>query len=269
MASDCSVKDITTLRREIRALLISSKHGCTPKQLEEDYLKLMGERVPYHYLGYSSLMSLIYSMPDVVSVCRSRNQIVLYGRADASTKKIKDMVSKQKGKRDHGGSFVPRASMVTKTFKPTATQPEVPPAFRKYLSQLMESHPNGIAIKFFNEAFAKRFHHYICYQNWGFDSLESMIESVPDILRVQNDTTRNIKMVKRVRRETSDTSQQSSPRKSSNINWLSLGVNRESSRQQSPTGPEPPKQLGQRPIEGGAKRSSSKECELEIVKHYV
>lgn len=250
MASDCKVpvKDSTTLRREIRALLISEKHGCTPKQLENYYLEFMGESVPYHYLGYSSFMSLIYSMPDVVSVNRSRNNIVLYGIADDKTRRIKDMVSRQKSKRDHGGSFTPRASMVTKNFAPSPKKPEVPPAFRTRLKELMLSHPNGIAVKFFKEAFAKRFNYNFMFQNWGFDSLESMIESVPDILRIHNDTTRNIKMVKRVYSEQEQeqlAGVQSQPKKN-NINWLSLEKNRH-----KPV--EGGAKQGQRPVEGGAK----------------
>ena len=99
MASDCKVKDLTTLKREIRALLISSKHGCTPKQLQADYLQLMGESIPYHYQGYTNFMAFINSIPDVVSVCRSKSNVVLYGVADKKTQKIKDLVSKQKDKK--------------------------------------------------------------------------------------------------------------------------------------------------------------------------
>jgi len=49
----------------------------------------------------------------------------------------------------------------------------VPFLFQTRLKELMLSHPNGIALKFFNEAFAKRYHHYIAFRNWGFDSIES------------------------------------------------------------------------------------------------
>ena len=199
MASDCKVKNLEALKREIRALLISSKHGCTPQQLQDDYLQVMGESIPYHYLGFTNFLTFIYSIPDVVSVCRSRNNIVLYGVADKKTQKIKDLVSKQRDKKGAGcTSTAPRMNMVTSTHKPTPKEPAVPTEFKLRLKELMLSHPNGIPLKFFNEAFAKRFCHYIAHRNYGFDSIESMIHAVPDVLEIHKDTTRNIEMVKRV-----------------------------------------------------------------------
>lgn len=201
MASDSKVKNLPALKREIRALLISSKHGCTPKRLEDDYLKVMGDSIPYHFLGHTNFMSFIYSIPDVVSVCRSRNNVVLYGVADEATKKIQSLVSRQRSTKARHSSFTsapPRMNQVTKITSPTPREPAVPLMFRTYLKELMLSHPNGIALNLFNEAFAKRYHHYIAFRNWGFETLESMVRAVPDILWIHDDTTRNIKMVKRV-----------------------------------------------------------------------
>ena len=198
MASDCKVKDLPTLKREIRALLISSKHGCTPRQLQNDYLQMLGESIPYHFLGFSNFMDFIQSMPDVVSICRTRNNVTLYGVADSKTANIQKLVSKQRSRPGTCSSSHVHLNMVTKNYQPEPKEPEVPPIFKIRLKELMLSHPNGIALKSFNEAFAKRFHHYIAYHHWGFSSLEAMILSVPDILLICNDTTRNIKMVKRV-----------------------------------------------------------------------
>ena len=226
MASDCKVKNLQSLKREIRALLISSKHGCTPKRLEDDYLKVMGESIPYHFLGHTNFMSFIYSIPDVVSVCRSRNNIVLYGVADDATKKIQSLVSRQKSKTRHL-SFTshPRMNQVTKTTNPAPREPAVPLMFKTYLKELMLSHPNGIALNLFNEAFAKRYHHYIAFRNWGFETLESMVRAVPDVLWVHDDTTRNIKMVKRVlpQNKVDLVTKDSQGR---GIDWYSLGKER-------------------------------------------
>lgn len=232
MASDTKVKDLVTLKREIRALLISSKHGCTPEQLQSDYLQVMGESIPYVFLGHTNFMSFIYSIPDVVSVSRSRNNPVLYGIADSTTKKIQSMVSKQRDSRSHWSntSSAPRMNQITRTSQPAPKKPQVPPVFKARLKEMMQSHPNGVALKFFNEAFAKRFHHYIAYRNWGFDSLEEMVKSVKDILFIHNDTTRNIKMVKRVppqERPGSKDNERSKgsegSKKDAGINWYSLG----------------------------------------------
>lgn len=262
MASDSHVKELTTLKREIRALLISCKHGCTPKQLEDDYLQVMGECIPYHYMGHSNFMSFIYSIPDVVSVCRSRNNVTLYGVADHTTKKIKDLVSKQKSRAYSSNSFTPRMSMVTQNTRVKPKEAAVPPIFKTRLKELMSSYPNGIALKFFNEAFAKRFHHYIAFQNWGFSSLEAMVEAVPEILMVHNNTARNIKMVRRVsppRQETPQQNRQAGEEgaghslpppppaaKGDNINWYSLEQNRSRQHPEKPDNPPQPK-----PTNGG------------------
>jgi hypothetical protein len=222
MASDCKVKDLVSLKREIRAILISSKHGCTPKQLQNDYLQLIGESIPYHYLGHTNFMSFIYSISDVVSVCRSRNNTILYGIADSKTKKIQDLVSKQRSKQDGVYMTTPRMNMITKSTPPVPKKPEVPPVFKARLKEMMLSHPNGVALKFFDEAFAKRFHYFIAYRNWGFESLEDMVCSVADILYIHNDTTRNIKMVKRVQQDKAG-SRGNEDKKKAGINWHSLG----------------------------------------------
>ncbi|TKC49464.1 hypothetical protein EI555_008416, partial [Monodon monoceros] len=57
------------LRKEIRSLLISTKDGLTPEQLEKEYLFMVGNRLPLRNLGYRSTMELVLDMPDVVSVC--------------------------------------------------------------------------------------------------------------------------------------------------------------------------------------------------------
>ncbi len=56
----------------------------------------MGVGLPWEVIF---LMAFMDDMPDVVSVCRSRSYIVLYGIADKKTQNIKDLVSKQRDKK--------------------------------------------------------------------------------------------------------------------------------------------------------------------------
>lgn len=239
MASDIKTKSLEDVKKEIRALLISSKHGCTPKQLQNDYLQVMGDNLPYHSLGHPNLMSFIQSIPDVVSVCLSRNNTLLYGVSDSKTKKIQDMVARQKNTRKGTVEWTtvpPRMNMITKNDTPPKPKtPVVPPSFKTRLKELMFSYPNGISLKDFNEAFAKRFHHYIAFRNWGFESLDSMISSVPEILYFHNDTTRNMKIVKRVVPQAKPIAKKTeeSPAKQGaeqcDINWYSLDNQRKKS----------------------------------------
>ncbi len=192
------------VKKEVRALLISSKHGCTPKKLLDDYLQVLGENLPFQRFGYSDFMDFIQSIPDVVSVCYSRKNITLYGVSNTKTKKIHDLVSKQRNSKkakvtSEWTTVGPRLAMVTEVKSPPPFQgPTVPAGFKTKLKELMFSYPNGISLKDFDEAFAKRYHHYISYHNWGFKSLEGMIDSVPDIFYIHTDKVRQVKVVKRV-----------------------------------------------------------------------
>ena len=201
MASDVTTKSLENVKKEIRALLISIKHGCTPKQLQDDYLQVMGDNIPYMRFGHTNMMSFIRSIPDVVSVCLTRNNTVLYGVPNSQTKKIYNLVAKQRSTKKGSPGWItvpPRMNMITKcSAPPSPKDPAVPSSFKVRLKELMLSYPNGIPVDNFNEAFAKRFHHYIAYSNWGFESVEGMISSVPDILYFHNDTTCNLKIVKR------------------------------------------------------------------------
>ena len=226
------------VKKEIRALLISCKHGCTPKKLLEDYLQVMGDNLPYHSFGYTNFMTFIQSIPDVVSVCFSRNKTVLYGVADSKTRKIQALVSKQRGSKKEKvvstewTTIPPRMGMVTKIGTPPAPkEPAVPSGIMARLKELMFCYPNGISLKDFDEAFAKRFNHYIAYRNWGFETLDDMIASVPDILYISHNKERNIKVVKRVAPQLSYKMKDNTKEKKevgSSINWYSLNSQRQS-----------------------------------------
>ncbi|XP_052593233.1 tudor domain-containing protein 5 isoform X2 [Peromyscus californicus insignis] len=85
------------LRKEIRSLLISTKDGLTPQQLEKEYLLMVGNHLPLRILGYRSTMELVLDMPDVVSVCPfGDGNIILKAIPDESTKGIASLVAKQR-----------------------------------------------------------------------------------------------------------------------------------------------------------------------------
>ncbi|XP_070123915.1 tudor domain-containing protein 5 isoform X8 [Equus przewalskii] len=85
------------LRKEIRSLLISTKDGLTPQQLEKEYLSMVGNHLPLRILGYRSTMELVLDMPDVVSVCPCGDgTVILKAIPDESTKGIASLVAKQR-----------------------------------------------------------------------------------------------------------------------------------------------------------------------------
>ncbi|KAM9212409.1 tudor domain-containing protein 5 isoform 4-T4 [Dugong dugon] len=85
------------LKKEIRSLLISTKDGLTPQQLEKEYLLMVGNHLPLRILGYGSTMEMVLDMPDVVSVCPSGDgTVILKAIPDESTKGIASLVAKQR-----------------------------------------------------------------------------------------------------------------------------------------------------------------------------
>ncbi|KAM9705883.1 tudor domain-containing protein 5 isoform 2-T2 [Dama dama] len=93
------------LRKEIRSLLISTKDGLTPQQLEKEYLLMVGNHLPLRILGYRSTMELVLDMPDVVSVCPCGDgTVILKAIPDESTKGIANLVAKQKSNHKVGNS---------------------------------------------------------------------------------------------------------------------------------------------------------------------
>lgn len=57
------------LKKEVRSLLMAAKEGLTPKQLEEEYMAMIGKPLPLYDLGFQSTLELVADMPEVVRVC--------------------------------------------------------------------------------------------------------------------------------------------------------------------------------------------------------
>lgn len=169
------------VKKRIRALLISSKSGCSLKQLYQDYKAVIGEELPYSELGYRSLMGLIRDIPDVVRVkLNGSDQVAtLYGVADEKTQHLARMVARQRQSRSAGNVCS----------KPPNRKPppkRIPNTFGVQLKQLFLSYPNGVSLERFNDAFARRFGYYLKYTPWGYSTLEQLLEDVEDVELVRD-----------------------------------------------------------------------------------
>lgn len=201
-------KDYQQVKKTIRALLLSTKRGCSPRSLVDDYRYLYGKSIPYKELGFDSLMELLHNMRDVVRVqCGGPNGTKLYGVADDSTRHIAGMVAKQKDKKNRLVNVPshPTISMITKrgaSWGAKDSQLSKPPlTFQAQLKTLFLSYPNGVALHEFAEAFARRFGYYFSYKGWGFTSLEQVLNSIPEVVTVETDALRECRMVKLVKSE--------------------------------------------------------------------
>lgn len=170
---------------EARTSLAASlaKGGCTPKQLQDDYLKIIGEPLPYWQFGFSSFMAFLESLPDVVRISGPRHACMLYGQANESTKHIARMVQSQRLQSKGRGRPRPNAT-VTKTKQ---TEPAVPMDFEVNLARLFLAFPDGVAVSDFVEAYGRRFGRYPEFSRWGYSSIEHLLRSLPHITCLKPD----------------------------------------------------------------------------------
>lgn len=194
--------DYEKLKKTLRAFLLSSKNGCTPRSLVEDYKLVYKEPIPFKELGFKTLMELLHDMRDAVAVHYRPEGTRLYGIADKSTKHIADMVASQKDSKKKKGcgnpSSHPSMSMITKRSASWGASPvpKAPLTFHAQLKTLFLSYPNGIALPDFAEAFARRFGYYFSYKGWGFSTLEQVLGSIPEVVTMEMDLFKERKVVR-------------------------------------------------------------------------
>lgn len=178
-------QDMETVKKIVRALLTSSKHGLTERQLLRDYKTVTGEELDYHVLGFSTPKELFRAMPDAVGMKLASDNYtcILYGRSggNADVERVASLVARQKSGKKTYTTF--------KSSKPLP--PAIPPPFKVKLRTLMFSYPNGIYLEQFPEAFARRFGYYVNVNQWGFSDVQSALKTASDIVKLEFDEHRN------------------------------------------------------------------------------
>ena len=183
--------DRAELKKRVRALLISSKQGCTPNNLLRDYKSVFGEGLPFHEFGYRSVVAMAEDMPDVVRIQYQGGGggvVLLRGVADESTRHIAKMVSRQRNTGYHH-------LKVDQPARKASTTPSVPFHIQGCLRQLMHAYPNGLPIEQFEEAYARRFGYYLQLRRMKCNTLQELVNNVPDVLKINRGSAGRILIV--------------------------------------------------------------------------
>ncbi|NXV13727.1 TDRD5 protein, partial [Cepphus grylle] len=177
-----------TLKKEVRSLLMASKEGLTPAQLEQEYVAMIGKPLPLCDLGFQSTLELVADMPEVVRVCSyEKDTFILKAIADETTKAIAKLVARQRSARARRSAAVKAdaasPSKNPQSFPQRSRAPVLPATVKAELQDLLSSSP--LMLLDFDKAFFRRFGRAFQYTRYGFFSMLEVLRSVSDIIVVE------------------------------------------------------------------------------------
>ena len=188
------------MKKQLRALLLSAPTALTVREIKRDYEDFVGDPIPFRKMGYTTIEDMMKDMDDAFRITWKNGTMCVQPVAQASSVHIQNLVSKQKVtnkkkwatlrpggptnyNRNRLGPMPPPryASSPQYNYKPT-----VPAFVRRQIDQLLKSYTNGLPLTHFDTAFSKRFGSQICYKKLGFQSMRSLLETIPYTARIKD-----------------------------------------------------------------------------------
>ncbi|KAI7810816.1 tudor domain-containing protein 7A [Triplophysa rosa] len=110
------MSDLELVKKMLRAVLQSSKHGVAMARLQGDYRALTGEMIPHWKFGHASLERFLCSIPSVVRLERSNTgEVMCFAGVCEETAHIAQLVSRQKDAKKSSCSKLLHCQMRTKS----------------------------------------------------------------------------------------------------------------------------------------------------------
>ncbi|PIK59187.1 putative tudor domain-containing protein 5 [Apostichopus japonicus] len=191
-----------SVKKNVRALLISAPMGLSMREMERDYAEVICEPIPALQLGFNSAQDLLLDMPDVARPQWERGNLVLFGVADNTTKHIQRMVSRQrkdKAKIQKKRAAVNRSSRYTRntqqpprkklpsssfssrSFRAPAVTASVPASLQSQVKNILKKHPAGISNDEFELTFYQYQNYNINFKKLGFQTLWEFFRAIPGV----------------------------------------------------------------------------------------
>ncbi|MCI4383470.1 hypothetical protein PGIGA_G00026890 [Pangasianodon gigas] len=185
---------LSSVKKDVRSLLISSKHGLSPEQLRKDYQNMLGHPLPLKGLGFRSVLDMVKEMPDAVRLDYALDgTLVLKAIGDETTRGIEELVSRQrnhkhkpKSKSGSMGLFSSRSLHHQHSFvlpRRGHAPPALPAQLRSQLRQLLTHGPIGLSE--LERCYAVRFGRPLYVMHYGFYSIAEMLAAASDMIAVR------------------------------------------------------------------------------------
>lgn len=185
------------LKKDVRSLLVSSKHGLTPEHLRRDYQSMLGFPMPLRLLGFRNVLDMVKEMPEVVRLeYQLDGNIILKAIGDDTTKGIEELVSKQrdhkpkpnnrKGKPGYFNISYPRLQPVILPRRGQA-KPALPAHLRSQLKQLLSHGP--VRLSELESRYVAQFGKPLNVTQYGFFSISEMLSAAMDFIIMQQSRT--------------------------------------------------------------------------------
>lgn len=190
-----------SVKKNVRALLISAPMGLSMRELERDYAEVICDKIPALQLGFNSAQDLLLDMPDVARPHWERGNLVFFGVADSTTKHIQKLVSRQR--KDKAKIRKKRAAVNSQTshlrdssqpyrrkqpssfssrpFKAPAVKAAVPASLQSQVKLILNRHRAGISNKEFETVFYQYQNYNINFRKLGFQNLWEFLHAIPGV----------------------------------------------------------------------------------------
>ncbi|XP_056136395.1 tudor domain-containing protein 7A [Lampris incognitus] len=111
--------DVESVKKKLRAVLLSSKDGVPLSRLRSDYLSMCGESIPLKQMGFTTLEDFLWSVPSVVRMEYRQGKLQCFAGLSKETVHLAELVAKQKNPKKHGRSQLVSCKM---RFKSSSSQ---------------------------------------------------------------------------------------------------------------------------------------------------